>query len=252
MLRLEETGFFFPVYRSEHDSDGKEILFPVLNAEYFAECLCPVGCPDHSPEPWPSFPSNAAIKRETEVRQLPPLDPVSCCVTICRRARNSHFLLSPPHTLTMWKKENIWSQNCFSDQAIFEPLLSIVVLNPSPVAVWNLLRGCEGCVPCPPNLSSRPPQPRAPKRFLGHKIQFISSVRAFPCSTPARCRTFPAAHRAHMATLFKGKRNKGLHVDAVFGDGAWREAAGVEFFPSALTLDEKLENSNLKTNSPER
>lgn len=68
------------IYRSEHDSNGKEIRFPVLNAEYFAECLCPVGRPDPSlclPSP------STTLNLEIKVPRLPPLCSVSCCV-ICR------------------------------------------------------------------------------------------------------------------------------------------------------------------------
>lgn len=115
------------IYRSEQDSNGKEIRFPVLNAEHFAECLCPVGRPDCSPKPLPSFPHQNFWSGRRRWHSCPHYALYPVVLQFADGLRNSHFLMSPPRTVKLWK--NIWSLNCCWDHAIlnlFCPLLFFV------------------------------------------------------------------------------------------------------------------------------
>ena len=168
--------------------------------------------------------------------RLPRLWPVSCCVTVCRWWRNSHFLLSQPCTLRQRKKHLL--PNMSLRWGYFEPLLSIVVLCLPLIRVCNLLWRYRSCVPCPPNLFVLTYTLRSPKRFLGGEIQLISFVRAFSCSTGS-ITDIPTTPRI-WATLFRNQGNKGYHVHlTVTGMVVVEGPLGLENFP-ALILDESL------------
>lgn len=143
------------IYRSEQDSNGKEIRFPVLNAEHFSECLCPVGRPDCSPKPLPSFLCHYFKVGDVDgtVAQLP-LCLISCCATICRRFKEFPFPdVSALHSEAVKKH---LEPKLLLRRGYFEPLLFIVVLCLPLITVCDLLQRYEGYVPCPPNLLSWP------------------------------------------------------------------------------------------------
>lgn len=101
------------IYKSKQHSPGKEIQLPVLNAEYFAECLCPVGCLHYPPKTWPSFRLHNLKKWKT---QLPPLCFVSCCVTIWWGSRSSRLLaVSDFHAESALNIWDFW----FSEMRLF-------------------------------------------------------------------------------------------------------------------------------------
>lgn len=182
--------------------------------------------------------------------RLPRLWPVSCCVTVCRWWRNSHFLLSQPCTLRL--RKNIWCLICRWDEAIlnlFCPLLSFCL---PLIRVCDLLWRYRTCVPCPPNLFVLTYTLRSPKRFLGGEIQLISFVRAFSCSTGS-ITDVPTTPRI-WATLFRNQGNKGYHVHSNRDGRCWG-SAGARKFPSA-NFGWKLENSYFYTSGsqwlPER
>lgn len=168
--------------------------------------------------------------------RLPRLWPVSCCVTVCRWWRNSHFLLSQPCTLRL--RKNIWCLICRWDEAILNLFCPLLSFCPPLIRVCNLLWRYRSCVPCPPNLFVLTYTLRSPKRFLGGEIQLISFVRAFSCSTGS-ITDVPTTPRI-WATLFRNQGNKGYHVHlTVTGMVVVEGPLGLENFP-ALILDESL------------
>lgn len=151
----------------------------MLNADYFCECLCPVGWPHWSPNlclPSPILNFKVGNVGGT----VAPLCFVSCCVTVCRWLRNSHFLLSQPVHWSCGEKKKHLEPKLLLWWGYFKPLLSIVV--PPLITVCDLLWRYGSCVPCPPNLFVLTYRLRSPRRYLGDRIQLISSVRAFSCS----------------------------------------------------------------------
>lgn len=159
---------------------GKEILFPVLNAEFSPECLCPVGCPDCSPKPLPSFPFHYLKDVRATVAHI------MLCILLCYNLPMvKEFPFSDVSSSCIEAVKNIWSLNSGWDEAIlnlFCPVLFFVPSNhslQSSLEIWRLRPMSSWPLVLTYTL-------RSLKRFLGDKIQLISSVRAFPCSTGSK------------------------------------------------------------------
>lgn len=72
---------------------GKEIQFPVLNAEYLSEC--PSLCPGCSPKPLPSFPLHLFKVEGVGGSIAPVVAHILLCYSL-PMVKNSHFLMSLP------------------------------------------------------------------------------------------------------------------------------------------------------------
>lgn len=145
------------------DSRGKEIGFPVLNAESFTRCLCPDWSPKRPPS-CPPAPAPPHKGRGAGSAAAPPCL-ISCCTTVGQWFKKFHFLMSqaaaPPRC----------ERHLELRPGYFKPF---VHCPPAP----NLPRPWrhESRVLCPPNLSSTlsPPQKRSQgETVLSHLGELI-------------------------------------------------------------------------------
>lgn len=80
----------------------------MLNAEYFAEYLCPVGCPDHSPRPLPSFPLHYCQIEDVGVT----VSSIMLCILLLAEGKGTPISLCLNLIHDDVKNKNIWSLNC--------------------------------------------------------------------------------------------------------------------------------------------
>lgn len=97
----------------------------MLNAECFSECLCPVGCPDCSPKPLPSFPLHYFKVGDVGGTVAPVMACILLCYSLPMVKEFTFPAVSALHTEAA-KKHLV--PNMSLRWGYFEPLLSIVVL----------------------------------------------------------------------------------------------------------------------------
>lgn len=130
-------GTLFPYIDLSQTAMGKEIRFPVLNAEYLSECPCL--CPGCSPKPPPSFPLR--LFKVEDVGGT--IAPVMAHILLCYSLPMVEAFPFPDVSASCTRAvKNIWSLNTCRDEAIlnlFCPLLYPLNLRlPSSLKIWKL------------------------------------------------------------------------------------------------------------------
>lgn len=98
-------GRLFPYIDLSLTVTGKEIRFPVLNAEYFSECLCP----DGSPKPLPSFPLHYFKVGDVGGTVAPVMPHILLC---CSLPMVKEFPFPDVSASCTGAVKNIWTLNC--------------------------------------------------------------------------------------------------------------------------------------------